>query len=79
MSADSMKKSSDDYELGDEYDLSHMTILPRGRYAPGKRTANNLIVLAPDVAQAFPNDDAVNAALRLVLQMARIPHVEPVG
>ena len=63
----------DDYELRDEYDLSTMTIVAKGRYAPGRRVGNNVVVLAPDVAQAFPTDDAVNEALRLVLQIARVP------
>jgi|APIni6443716594_1056825.scaffolds.fasta_scaffold536504_1 hypothetical protein len=63
----------DDYELKDEYDLSKMTVLPRGRFAPERRIGKNVAVLEPDIAQAFPNDDAVNAALRLVLQAAKIP------
>lgn len=33
----------------------------------------NVAVLEPDIAQAFPNDDAVNEALRLVLKAAKIP------
>ena len=70
----------DDYELRDEYDLSKMTIVAKGRYAPGRRGGKNVAVLAPDVAQAFPTDDAVNEALRLVLQIARVPvkSLEPV-
>jgi len=28
--------------------------------------------LEPDVAQAFPNDDAVNEALRLVMQISKL-------
>jgi hypothetical protein len=63
----------DDYELKDEYDLSKMTVLPRGRFAPERRMGKNVAVLEPEIAQAFPNDDAVNAALRLVLQAAKIP------
>jgi len=34
----------------------------------------------PDVSEAFPTDEAVNEALRLVLQIARLPsmqHSEP--
>jgi len=31
-----------------------------------------------DVAKAFPNDEAVNAALRLVIQMAGIPQIQEV-
>jgi len=63
----------DDYELRDEYDLSQMTIVAKGRYAPERRAGKNVVLLAPDVAQAFPTDDAVNEALRLVLQIARVP------
>lgn len=63
----------DDYELRDEYDLSTMTIVPKGRYAPQRRRSKNVVVLAPDVVQAFPTDEAVNDALRLVLRMAKIP------
>ncbi|MBM4465875.1 MAG: hypothetical protein FJ014_10035 [Chloroflexi bacterium] len=64
---------SDDYELRDEYDLSKMTIVARGRYAPHRRAGKNVVLLAPDVAQAFPTDEAVNEALRLILQMMEIP------
>jgi len=69
----------DDYELRDEYDLAKMTIVAKGRYAPERRVGKNVVLLAPDVAQAFPTDDAVNEALRLILQIARIPqHTAPV-
>lgn len=70
----------DDYELRDEYDLMEMPVVPKGRYAPGRRAGKNLVVLAPDVAQAFPTDEAVNEALRLVLRIAEVPDryaVEP--
>ena len=55
-----MKKNStkqqDDYELRQEYDLSTMPILPKGRFDPKHRVGNNIVVLDPDVAKAFPND-----------------------
>lgn len=73
VSFDSMKKDYDDYELREEYDLSELPIMPKGRYAPERKAGKNLVVLDPDVAQAFPNDEAVNAALRLILQITRIP------
>ena len=63
----------DDYELRDEYDLSKMTVVPKGRFAPNRRAGKNLVVLAPDVVEAFPTDEAVNEALRLVMQIAKIP------
>ena len=73
MSDASMKNPNDDYELREEYDLSQLPIMPKGRYAPGRRIGTNLVVLEPDLAQAFPSDEAVNRALRLVLQAAQIP------
>ena len=45
----------------------------RGKYAARYQEGTNLVLLSPDVAQAFPNDEAVNEALRLVLQMGKLP------
>ena len=73
MSKDSTKKKGEDYELREEYDLTKLPIMPKGRYAPERRMGTNLVVLEPDIAQAFPDDEAVNAALRLVLQITQIP------
>lgn len=75
MNEDSTKKNFDDYELREEYDLARMPIMPKGRYAPERRSGKNIIVLAPDVAAAFPDDEAVNEALRLVIRMAKLPHL----
>jgi hypothetical protein len=36
----------DDYELRDEYDLSEMTVVAKGRYAPRRRAGKNVVVLA---------------------------------
>ena len=70
-----MQKPSDpeDYELRDEYDLSKLTIVAKGRYAPDRRVGKNVVLLAPDVVQAFPTDEAVNEALRLVMRIAEVP------
>ena len=76
MKKNSIKKQ-DDYELNDEYDLSKMTILPKGRFDPKHRIGNNIIVLEPDIAKAFPNDEAVNEALRLLLKASKISHRAP--
>jgi hypothetical protein len=64
--------NADDYELRDEYDLANMTVVARGRYALERRVSKNVVLLALDVAQAFPTDDVVNEAPRLVLQITRI-------
>jgi len=61
-------------ELRSEYDLK--TLLKggvRGKYADRYKEGTNLVLLAPDVARAFPTEDAVNEALRLVIRMAQIP------
>ena len=45
----------------------------RGKYAAQYKAGTNLILLALDVARASPDERAVNAALRLVMQLAKIP------
>jgi hypothetical protein len=72
-----MKKGAHDEmndDLRPEYDLSQLFKGGvRGKYAERFHAGTNLVLLAPDVAQAFPNDQAVNTALRLVMQLAQIP------
>ncbi len=72
-----MKKDSDqemDDDLRPEYDLAQLLKGGvRGKYAERYRAGTNLVLLAPDVAQAFPTEEAVNQALRLVIQLAKIP------
>ena len=71
MKRNSIKKQ-DDYELREEYDLSKMTIMPKGRFDPKRRIESNIVVLEPDVAKAFPTDEAVNEALRLLLKAGKL-------
>jgi hypothetical protein len=68
----SKPSNPDDYELRDEYDLSKMTVVSKGRYAPERRVGKNVVILEPDVLRAFPTDEAVNEALRLVMEMTKI-------
>jgi hypothetical protein len=58
-------------ELLPEYDFAQMTGGVRGKYVERYRSGTNLVLLAPDVAQAFPDDAAVNEALRLLIQIAQ--------
>jgi len=63
-----------DDELRPEYDLSQLLEGGvRGKYAERYREGTNLVLLAPDVAAIFPDEEAVNEALRLVAQLAKIP------
>jgi hypothetical protein len=64
---------AEDYELRDEYDLSKLTVVAKGRYAPERRTGKNVVLLEDDVVEAFPTDEAVNEALRLVMRIAEVP------
>jgi hypothetical protein len=62
-----------DDELRPEYDLSQLLRGGvRGKYAERTRAGTNLVLLDPDVARAFPDAQAVNEALRLVIQLARV-------
>ena len=62
---------NDDDELRAEYDFSQIEGGVRGKYAQRYREGTNLVLLAPDVAQAFPTDEAVNEALRLLVKLAK--------
>jgi len=50
-------------ELHPEYDFSRMKGGVRGKYADRYRAGINLVLLDPEVAQAFPTSKAVNEAL----------------
>jgi len=55
-------------ELRPEYKRSDFGALVRGKYAQRIIEATNVVVLDPQVAKAFPNDRAVNKALRGLLR-----------
>jgi hypothetical protein len=58
-------------ELRPEYkreDFGHMV---RGKYAKQVRESSNIVVLDPDIAEAFPNAQIVNQTLRRLLELAR--------
>lgn len=58
-------------ELRPEYDLAQLQGGVKGKYAERYRQGTNLVLLEPDVAQAFPNAQSVNAALRLLIKLAK--------
>ncbi len=60
----------DEDELRPEYDISELKGGVRGKYLQRYREGTNLALLAPEVRVAFPTDDAVNNALRSVMQAA---------
>ena len=51
-----------------EYDLSKLKGGVRGKYAARYRAGTNLVLLSPDVAKHFPDEQAVNTALRSLIR-----------
>ena len=62
------KATREEDELRPEYDLSKLRGRVRGKHLERYRAGTNLALLAPDVRAAFPTDEAVNKALRSVMQ-----------
>ena len=58
-------------DLRPEYDLSKLKGGVRGKYAKRYKEGTNLVLLSPDVAKYFPNDQAVNSALRSLVDIAK--------
>jgi hypothetical protein len=77
------KKNESDMsdELRPEYDLRE--ILKdgvRGKYAERYKQGTNLVPLDLDVAEVFANnEDAVNEALRLVIELKKLPKRKKTG
>ncbi|HEV7672314.1 MAG TPA: hypothetical protein VGS22_27665 [Thermoanaerobaculia bacterium] len=62
------KRTVDD--LRPEYDLATLGKGVRGKYYEQAMAGSNIAVLDPDVAKAFPSSEAVNKALRLLVDVA---------
>jgi hypothetical protein len=67
------KKLNEEMEddLRPEYDFSQLKNRERGKYAERYSKGTNLVLLAADVAQAFPDSESVNEALRLLIKVAK--------
>jgi hypothetical protein len=64
-------KRTDKDELRAEYKRSDFPKgFVRGKYAERLRELSNIVVLEPEVARAFPNQEAVNSALLSLIQIA---------
>lgn len=65
-----MKKSVEvehDPDMLDNYDFSQGV---RGKYVERFAQGSNIVVLAPDVREYFPDSDSVNNALRMLVEIA---------
>lgn len=68
---DSEAEPGDDLEdeLRPEYDATVLKNGARGKYLAQYRSGTNLVLLDADVAKAYPTADAVNKALRQMMQL----------
>lgn len=67
-----MKKADmESDELRPEYRREDFGTMTRGKYAAQMKESSNIVVLDPDVVEAFPNAQAVNQALRGLLELAK--------
>jgi hypothetical protein len=62
---------SDHDDLRPEYDLSQLTGGVRGKYYERATAGTTLVLLEHDVAEAFPDGQTVNQALRALIQVAK--------
>ena len=58
-------------ELRPEYDLASLRGRVQGKYHARATAGTTLVLLEPDVAQAFPSGRAVNRVLRMYLRSER--------
>jgi ribosomal 50S subunit-associated protein YjgA (DUF615 family) len=65
-----MKKVESDLddELREEYDVGALRVRKLG---PGRKGFGDVVRLEPDVADAFPDADSVNQALRFLIRVTK--------
>ena len=64
------RKDKDELRL--EYERSDFPDgFVRGKYANRIRESSNIVVLKPEVAEVFPNEEAVNRALLSLIELAQ--------
>ncbi|MCX7013613.1 MAG: hypothetical protein NTW86_13830 [Candidatus Sumerlaeota bacterium] len=64
-----MKKVSED-DLRPEYRREDLGPGVRGKHLKAYRAGTNVVLLSPEVARAFPTEEAVNDALRSLIEVA---------
>jgi hypothetical protein len=61
-------ESHSEEDILEEYDFTGGV---RGKYAQQYAAGSNAVVLAPDVAEIFPDSESVNEAIRAIASVAR--------
>jgi len=68
MGKDNKRPNGAEDDVLPEYDLRKLKGGVHGKYFERYKAGTNLALLAPDVRQAFPTDEAVNQALLTLMQ-----------
>jgi len=72
-----MKKTTKKQKAADElrqrYDFSALKGGVQGKYFKRYQAGTNLVLLSPDVARHFPNEQSVNSALRTLIRAGKRP------
>lgn len=63
-------KSSDD-KMRSEYKREDLGVGVRGKHYQSYIESHNLVLLKPEVAEAFPSEEAVNEALLSLIKIAK--------
>lgn len=66
-----MKKVKKENEMRPEYNKEDLGTGVRGKYYEAYRESHNVVLLKPEVAKAFPTEEAVNEALISLIKLAQ--------
>lgn len=65
-------KTAKKEDMRKEYRKEDLGVGVRGKYYKEYSKGTNLVLLSPDVAAAFPDEDSVNTALRNLMKLAKL-------
>lgn len=66
-----MKKGDRSEEMRPEYQKDDLGEGMRGKYLEAYNESHNLVLLKPEVVEAFPTEEAVNEALLSLIRIAK--------
>ncbi len=66
-----MSKAEENDEMRQEYSAADLGKGVRGKYYKAYSKSHNIVLLKPEVAEAFPTDEAVNNALLSLIKLAQ--------
>jgi len=66
-----MKKAKAADDMKTEYKREDLGSGVRGKYFEAYKESHNIVLLQPEVAKAFPTEEAVNNALKSLIKVAQ--------